>query len=162
MVNAAAINYCKPSSEIDSDEWDEVLEVNLRSYFLTSKLSIEKMMSSGGGKIVNISSIAGRNKSIVSGVHYTSSKSAIIGMTRQLASEVSQYGIHVNVVCPSQTMTDMLLRSMSQEERESLASNIPIKRLASTKDQSQPVLFLCSEGASYITGAVLDINGGQL
>jgi len=162
LVNAAAINFCKPSSKIHIGEWDEVLEVNLRSYFLTSQMAIEKMKNSGGGKIVNVSSIAGRSRSLVSGVHYTSSKAGIIGLTRQLASEVGQYGINVNVVCPSQTMTDMLIESMSEQELISLASAVPVRRLASVKDQSQPILFLCSSAADYITGSVLDVNGGQL
>ena len=89
-------------------------------------------------------------------------KAAIIGMTRQLAHEVSQYNICLNVVCPSQTKTDMLRDSMTDEDRESLAQKIPARRLASVEDQSQPILFLCSSAASYITGAALDINGGQL
>lgn len=162
LINVAATNYCKKIHEINIDEWNEVLEVNLRSYFLTTKIAVEKMKNRGGGKIVNVSSIAGRNKSIVSGSHYTSSKSAIIGLTRQIASEVGIYGINVNAVCPSQTMTDMLKESMSHDDIEKLSNQIPLKRLATVKDQALPILFLCSSGASYMTGAVLDINGGQL
>ena len=162
LINVAAINYCKRIDNISVDEWDDVIAVNLRSYYLTSKFAIEKMKLAGTGKIVNISSIAGRNKSIVSGIHYTASKAAIIGLTRQLSHEVIEYGIQVNAVCPSQTMTDMLTESMTSEELRSLCERIPIGRLANVKEQSMPVLFLCSDAASYITGCVLDINGGQL
>ena len=160
LVNIAGINYCKNHNEITSKEFDEVLEVNLRSFFLTCKYSIERM--SKGGKIVNISSIAGRNKSIVSGVHYTASKAAIIGLTRQLAHEIGPLGININCVCPSQTETDMLKESMTKQEREELANNIPLKRLANIEEIVDPIIFLCSEESSYIHGACLDINGGQL
>ena len=160
LVNIAGINYCKNHNEITSKEFDEVLEVNLRSFFLTCKYSIERM--SKGGRIVNVSSIAGRNKSIVSGVHYTASKAAIIGLTRQLAHEIGPLGININCVCPSQTETDMLKESMTKQEREELANNIPLKRLANIEEIVDPIIFLCSEESSYIHGACLDINGGQL
>jgi NAD(P)-dependent dehydrogenase (short-subunit alcohol dehydrogenase family) len=113
------------------------------------------------GRIVNISSIAGRHKSVVSGVHYTASKYGIIGLTKQLANETSKYNILVNCVCPSQTKTEMLEESMTLEEIKKLEKNIPIGRISSVREQAIPVLFLCSEGASYITGATIDINGGQ-
>ena len=115
-----------------------------------------------GSRIVNFSSIAGRNRSLVSGLHYTSSKAGIIGFTRQLAYELGPRNINVNCVCPSQTKTKMLLESMSKEEQEKLSENIPLNRLASIEDQVGPVVFLCSELSNYINGAVIDVNGGQL
>ena len=138
------------------------MNTNLKSFFLICKLAVQKMKEQRFGRIVNVSSIAGRNKSIVSGVHYTSSKYGIIGLTKQLANEVSQYNILVNCVCPSQTMTEMLKDSMTEQQLAILENKIPIRRIATVKEQSLPVLFLCSEGASYITGAAIDINGGQL
>lgn len=162
LINVAGINFCKKIEDIEVDEWDKVLSVNLRSFYLTCKLALEKMKVNGYGKIVNVSSIAGRNKSIVSGAHYTASKAAILGLTRQLAHEVSPLGINVNAVCPSQTMTDMLRQSMSEEEIKKLSSKIPLTRLATPAEQSMPILFLCSEASSYITGCILDVNGGQL
>jgi NAD(P)-dependent dehydrogenase (short-subunit alcohol dehydrogenase family) len=119
-------------------------------------------MRERGGRIVNVSSIAGRHKSIVSGVHYTASKYGIIGLTKQLAHEVSQYNILVNCVCPSQTLTEMLSTSMTEEQKNDLRAKIPIRRIATPKEQAIPILFLCSGGASYITGTTLDVNGGQL
>ena len=160
LINVAGINYCKNHQEISLDEFDEVLNINLRSLFETCKEAIERMKS--GAKIINVSSIAGRNKSIVSGVHYTSSKAAIIGLTRQLAHEIGSKGININCVCPSQTVTDMLKESMSEKEMEKLANNIPLKRLATIEEIVDPIIFLCSDESSYIHGACLDINGGQL
>jgi 3-oxoacyl-[acyl-carrier protein] reductase len=162
LINVAAINFCKKIEDIEIDEWDRVLATNLRSFYLTCKLAVEKMKPNKTGKIVNVSSIAGRNKSIVSGVHYTASKAGIIGLTRQLAHEVSPHGININVVCPSQTLTDMLKQSMSEADLKKLSAEIPLRRLATPSEQSLPILFLCSEASSYMTGCALDINGGQL
>ena len=115
-----------------------------------------------GGKIVNVSSIAGRHRSLVSGVHYTSSKAGIIGLTKQIAYEVGGRNINVNAVCPSQTLTDMLKQSMTEEQQKELSESIPLKRIATVEEQVNPIMFLCSEEASYITGTTLDVNGGQL
>ena len=161
VINVAGTNLCKPIEKITLSEWERVMNVNLRSFFLICKQAVE-IMRETGGRIVNVSSIAGRNKSIVSGVHYTSSKYGIIGLTKQLANEVSQYDILVNCVCPSQTMTEMLEESMSDEAIQQLESKIPVRRIATTTEQAMPILFLCSSAASYITGAAIDINGGQL
>ena len=103
LINVASINYTKKIQEIDLDEWQEVINTNLNSIFYITKQCIEKMES--GSKIVNFSSIAGRNRSLVSGVHYTTSKAGIIGFTRQLAYELGPKNINVNCVCPSQTLT---------------------------------------------------------
>jgi len=161
VINVAGTNLCEPIEKITLSEWERVMNVNLRSFFLICKQAVE-IMRETGGRIVNVSSIAGRNKSIVSGVHYTSSKYGIIGLTKQLANEVSQYNILVNCVCPSQTMTEMLEESMSDEAIQQLQSKIPVRRIATTTEQAMPILFLCSSAASYITGAAIDINGGQL
>ncbi len=160
LINNAAINFCKKIEDISFNEWNSVINVNLSSYFYIIKTSLPKM--SKGGKIVNVSSIAGRNKSLVSGVHYTSSKAGLIGLTRQLAQELGPKGININCVCPSQTLTPMLERSMTKKQLKELSSNIPLRRVATIDEIVDPILFLCSEGASYIHGACLDINGGQL
>jgi len=162
LINVAGTNLCEKIDKIDYSEWDRLMNINLKSFFISSKLALKIMKKNDFGRIVNVSSIAGRNKSIVSGVHYTSSKYAIIGLTKQLANETSKQNILVNCVCPSQTMTEMLKNSMSTEEIEKLEKNIPIGRISTTKEQALPVLFLCSEAASYMTGTCLDINGGQL
>ena len=160
LVNNAAINYCKPIEEISLNEWNGVIDTNLTSYFYIIKRCLPKM--NRGSKIVNVSSIAGRSKSLVSGVHYTSSKAGLIGLTRQLAQELGPKGININCVCPSQTLTPMLERSMTNEQLSDLESNIPLRRVAQVSEVVKPILFLCSDDASYIHGACLDINGGQL
>ena len=162
LINVAGTNLCCPIEDIDSDEWDRVMSTNLKSFYYTSKLAVQIMKQKNFGRIVNVSSIAGRNKSIVSGVHYTSSKYGIIGLTKQLSNEVSKHNILVNCVCPSQTMTEMLQESMTTEQIEKLEHSIPVRRIATTKEQALPILFLCSSAASYIAGAAIDVNGGQL
>jgi len=161
LINVAGTNLCEPIENIDEAEWNRVLDTNLKSFFMASRLAVAIMRVSKFGRIVNVSSIAGRHKSLVSGVHYTASKAGIIGLTRQLAQEVAKDNILVNCVCPSQTKTEMLEESMTTDQIKALEADIPIGRIASTREQAMPILFLCSEDASYITGAVLDINGGQ-
>jgi 3-oxoacyl-[acyl-carrier protein] reductase len=160
LINVAGINFCKKIEDIEIDEWDSVIDTNLRSFYYLIKKSIPLMKS--GGRIVNVSSIAGRNKSIVSGVHYTSSKAGIIGLTRQLAHELGPRGIRVNCTCPSQTLTPMLEESMTKEEQDKLCENIPLRRLGTIDDQVGPIVFLCSELSNYLNGSVIDVNGGQL
>ena len=160
LINVAGINFCKKIEDIEIDEWDSVIDTNLRSFYYIIKKSIPLMKS--GGRIVNVSSIAGRNKSIVSGVHYTSSKAGIIGLTRQLAHELGPRGIHVNCTCPSQTLTPMLEQSMTKEQQDKLCENIPLRRLGTVNDQVGPIVFLCSELSNYLNGCIIDVNGGQL
>lgn len=162
LINVAGTNLCCPIENITSSEWDRVFNTNLKSFYLISKKVINIMKSNNFGRIVNVSSIAGRNKSIVSGVHYTSSKYGIIGLTKQLSNEVSKYNILVNCTCPSQTMTEMLRESMTKDQIKHLSDKIPVRRIATVEEQAAPILFLCSSAASYIAGAAIDINGGQL
>ena len=162
VINTAAINHFKTIEEIELLEWDDVNAVNLRAAFIISKHAAKRMKALGRGRIIHGSSIAGRHRSPVSGVHYVSSKAGLIGLTRQLAFELGPHGVNVNVVCPSQTMTDMLIESMDEKQRRALAKSIPLRRIASVREQVGPILFLCSDASSYISGAVIDINGGQV
>ena len=162
MVNMAAANYFHKVAEIEPAEWDEVLNVNLRAAYLACREAGKRMMPRRFGRIINVSSIAGRHRSPVSGAHYSASKAGLLGLTRQLAFEFGPSGVTVNAVCPSQTMTDMLRDSMSDEQVAALAASIPLRRVAEVREQVEPVLFLCSEGASYLNGAIIDVNGGQI
>jgi NAD(P)-dependent dehydrogenase (short-subunit alcohol dehydrogenase family) len=162
VVNTAAINFCKKFDEISVDEWDKVERVNLRASFIICQQASIRMKKQKHGKIVNISSIAGRHRSLVSGVHYVSTKAGIIGLTKQFAYELGPSNVNVNVVCPSQTMSDMLSDSMTSKEIKNLSSNIPLRRIATIDEQVGPILFLCSDLSSYMTGAVIDVNGGQI
>ena len=162
VVNMAGINHCKTIEDISTDEWNDVLNVNLRAAFLICRAAATRLKDRRDGRIINVSSIAGRHRSPVSGVHYVSSKAGLIGLTKQLAFERGPYGVNVNVICPSQTQTDMLMESMTDAERKTLSDSIPLRRIASVEEQVGPILFLCSDAAAYITGAVIDVNGGQV
>jgi 3-oxoacyl-[acyl-carrier protein] reductase len=162
LINCAAINYAKRHDEIDIYEWEEVFRVNLSSIFLISNAVLPLMKKNNYGKIVNVSSIAGRHRSIVSGIHYVTSKAALIGYTRQLAYEVGEWNINVNVVCPSQTKTEMYDSTMTKDKERQLLETIPIKRIGTVSEQIAPIMFLCSDASSYMTGSVVDVNGGQI
>ena len=162
VVNCAAINYAKKHDDIDIYEWEEVLRVNISSIFLICNAVLPLMKKNNYGKIVNVSSIAGRHRSIVSGIHYVTSKAALIGYTRQLAYEVGKWDINVNVVCPSQTKTAMYHATMTKDKEKKLLNSIPIKRIGTVSEQIAPIMFLCSDDSSYMTGSVMDINGGQI
>ena len=120
------------------------------------------MQKNGWGRIVNFSSTAGKNISTVGGAHYTSAKAGILGFTRHLAKEVAEYGITVNSVCPGLIDTEMVQSTISYELSQKYANSFPIKRLGKPSEVADLVNFLVSDKASYITGASLDINGGDL
>lgn len=162
LVNCAAINYAKSHEQIDIVEWEEVIRVNISSIFLICNAVLPSMKKNNYGKIVNVSSIAGRHRSIVSGIHYVTSKAALIGFTRQLAYEVGNWNINVNVVCPSQTKTEMYDATMTEIKERQLLETIPIKRIGTVEEQVAPIMFLCSDESSYMSGAMVDVNGGQI
>jgi len=120
------------------------------------------MKKNNYGRIVNISSSAGRSVSTLGGAHYTASKAGLLGFTRAVAKEVSSFGITVNAVCPGLIDTQMARDTTTQEELEKFIDSFPIKRLGLPEEIGDLVVFLCSEKASYITGASVDINGGDL
>ncbi len=120
------------------------------------------MAENGYGRIVNLGSIAGRSRSKTASVAYTCSKYAIVGLTRQLAAKLGEKGITVNCVAPSQVDTPMLRENVPADKLDELQKSIPVGRLASPEDVAEAIVFLAGEAASYVNGAVLDINGGQL
>jgi len=162
LVNCAGISKASKIENISLDEWNYILDNNLTNCFLTCKHVLKYMKKNKYGKIVNVSSIAGRFRSKLSGIHYTSSKGAIISFTRQLSAEIGKYNINANVICPSQTKTEMLEQFLTKETEKKLGESIPLGYIASPEQQANVILFLASEEASYITGAVIDVNGGQL
>lgn len=162
MINSAAINFAKKIEDVSYEEWRSVISVNLDAAFLLCKEAMAAMKPKGSGRIINVSSIAGRHRSVVSGVHYVSSKAGLIGLTKQLAYEAAPFGVTVNAVAPSQTMTDMLRASMTGEQVKALEANIPLGRVATVSEQAGPILFLLSDAAAYMTGTYLDVNGGQI
>lgn len=162
LINCAAINQFGRIEEISLEDWERVLKNNVTSQFLCCKYILPIMKEKKYGKIVNVSSIAGRFRSSLSGIHYVTSKAAVIGFTRQLAYEAAQDKINVNAVCPGQTETPMLRASLKPGDEEKLRQIIPLGRPATPEQQANVILFLVSDQADYITGGIIDVNGGQL
>jgi len=160
LVNCAGIiSYRKGLRAVSTEEWDLVLDVNLRGTFLLCREFIEVMKERRGGKIVSFSSLAARVGGIDVGVHYAASKAGLLGFTRTLAKEGGPYGITVNAVAPGFIATEPVKRQIGDREEE-YASTIPLGRLGQPEDVANVVLFLVSPLSDYVTGIVLDINGG--
>lgn len=162
LVNNAGLLRPTPFAQIPVEEWHAVLEVNVTGTFLCAQAVLSGMQAAGWGRIVNMSSTAGKNVSTVGGAHYTAAKAAVLGLTRHLAREVAEYGITVNAVCPGLIDTDMVRATISPAEVERYADSFPIARLGEPREVARLVQFLASDDAAYITGASLDINGGDL
>jgi 3-oxoacyl-[acyl-carrier protein] reductase len=162
LVNAAGILRPTRFLDIPETEWDAVVDVSLKGSFLCSKACLPAMVNHRWGRIVNFSSTAGKNVSTLGGAHYTAAKAGVLGLTRALAAEVAEYGICVNAVCPGLIDTEMSYAYCSPEQLAEYVAATPISRLGSPDEVAELVAFLCSERAAYITGAALDINGGQL
>jgi NAD(P)-dependent dehydrogenase (short-subunit alcohol dehydrogenase family) len=145
--------------DTDVDTWDKVMAVNVRGAFLCCHYAVPRMIERGGGAIVNTSSLAGKVGSAVTGSHYATSKAGIIGFTKILAREVAGYGIRVNGVAPGRIDTPMIW-DVPREVNEQYVKTIPLKRLGKAEDVADGILFLLSDASSYITGLILDINGG--
>ena len=162
VVHCAAINEIFKINKVTLKNWNEVLSVNLTSAFIISKYLKKNLSKAKNPSIVFVSSIAGHRKSLVSGVHYVSSKAGLIGLSKQLSHEFGKYNIRVNCISPSQTMTKMLIKSMTKKQIKGLVASIPLNRLATVYDQTYSILFLLSPLSNYITGMNLKVDGGQL
>lgn len=162
LVTSAGILYRSAFTEIELDEWDDVMATNVRGVFLCNQGVVTEMLKTGGGHIVNISSVAGRSISLIGGAHYCTSKHAVIGMTRHMARELCQQGIRANAFCPGATNTPMIHDNMSAIEVDGLKQRIALGRLAEADEQARVVAFMLSDAASYMNGACLDSNGGSV
>jgi NAD(P)-dependent dehydrogenase (short-subunit alcohol dehydrogenase family) len=162
LVNNAGIMFRTRILDISVEEWEKTIQVNLTGPFLCTKAVIPGMKERGFGRIINISSSAGRSVSTLGGVHYTSSKAGLLGLTRAVAKEVAPFGITVNAICPGLIDTEMARKTTTQKELQGFLDVFPINRIGKPEEVGDLVVFLCSEKASYITGASLDINGGDL
>ncbi|MBB5791833.1 SDR family NAD(P)-dependent oxidoreductase [Jiangella mangrovi] len=162
LVNAAGVLFGTPVREISEDEWDLVLDVNLKSSFLLSQAALEPMQARGWGRVVNLSSTAGKNVSTIGGAHYTAAKAGVLGLTRHLAAEYAASGVTVNAVCPGLIDTPMVHRTIDAEQVRRYAEGFPIPRLGRPEEVAALVGFLASDEAAYITGASVDVNGGDL
>lgn len=168
LVNVAGGALYTPHkfAEIDETSWDKVVDVNLKGTFLCCQVAVEQFRTQGGGgKIVNISALAGRWLGSLAGCHYTSAKAGVIGLTRHLAYELGPEGIYVNSIAPTITLASQrtvdLWNARPEEYKEKVVSQIPLRRLSTPDEVAAGVIFLCSDEASYMTGVTLDINGGR-
>ena len=161
LVNNAGILYPTRIDHVTKAEWDEVIDVNLNGSFLCSKAVLPIMKANKFGRIVNMSSSAGRSVSTLGGVHYTAAKAGVLGLTRGMAKEVAPFGITVNAVCPGLIDTEMARENCTPERLRAYEESFPIPRLGTPEEVAQLIIFLATD-AAYITGASIDINGGDL
>lgn len=162
LVNAVGGGRPVPFLEITGGEWDRMFDLNVRQCFLCSREAARYMARGGGGRIVNVISLAGLKTSVLQGAHYTAAKSAVVGLTRHLAVELAPLGILVNGIAPGVTATERIEKQMTPERRQSVLSRIPLGRIATPQDQAGVILFLVSPLAGYVTGTVIDVSGGYL
>jgi NAD(P)-dependent dehydrogenase (short-subunit alcohol dehydrogenase family) len=160
LVNSAGlIDYRQGVNAVSADEWDLLLDVNLRGTYLVCQAFMDSLKERRNGRIVTFSSLAARVGGVEVGIHYTSSKAGLIGLTRSLAKEGGPYGITANVVAPGVILTEPVKQQIDGHE-DSYLAQIPLGRLGEAADVASVVLFLVSPLADYITGVVLDVNGG--
>jgi NAD(P)-dependent dehydrogenase (short-subunit alcohol dehydrogenase family) len=154
----------RDTADISSEDLDLVIDVNIKGTFNVCAAVLASMKARGGGAIVTFSSIGGRSTSPVTGVPYAAAKAGLLGLTRRLAREVGADNIRVNAIAPGLFLTGRLqtmFEEMSQHDRSEVLDGIPLRRMPEISECVEPVLFLASQAASYITGAVLDVNGGR-
>jgi 3-oxoacyl-[acyl-carrier protein] reductase len=159
LVNNAGITRDDLAMKMKRADWDDVLATNLTGAFVLTQALMRPMMKNRWGRIINITSVVGRTGQ-TGQVNYAASKAGMIGMTRSLARELASRGITVNAVAPGYIETAMT-HVLSEELRNSMLASIPLGRAGSDQDIAAAVAFLASDAAGYITGHVLDVNGGM-
>lgn len=158
LINNAAIAQQKLFTDITEEEWDRMFAVNVKGAFNMTQAVLPDMISRKSGSIVNISSMWGQVGASCE-VHYSASKAAVIGMTQALAKEVGPSGIRVNCIAPGVIQTDMNAH-LDEETMAALSEETPLMRIGQPDEVARAALYLCGEGASFITGQVLGVNGG--
>ncbi|MEX0690097.1 MAG: SDR family NAD(P)-dependent oxidoreductase [Candidatus Paceibacterota bacterium] len=165
LVNNAGIFTPKPALEITEEEWDRLIDINLKGQFFCAQRAAKEMAKNNWGRIINISSVASGQVGVgvMGGSHYTASKGGVIGMTETLAIEWAPMGINVNVIAPGAIDTPMIKDAQIPEEgMKAMLEGVPLKRMGTPEEIAYSVAFLASEEASYITGATLYVDGGWL
>ena len=160
LINNAAISAFSLFTDITLDDWNDMISVNLTGAFLYSKCVIPDMLKRKNGRIINITSMWGLVGSSCE-VHYSAAKAGLIGMTKALAKELGPSGITVNAIAPGVINTEMNAK-LTDEDREVLINDTPLMRIGDTKDIAEAALFLAGDGASFITGEVLNVSGGYI
>ena len=159
LVNNAGVTRDQLVMRMSEEDWDTVLNTNLRSVYRLSKACLRGMMKARSGRIISIASVIG-SMGNAGQANYAAAKAGMMGFSRSLAREVGSRGITVNVVAPGFIDTDMT-RELSQDQREAMLQDIPLKRLGQADDIAATVSFLASASAGYITGQTIHVNGGM-
>jgi NAD(P)-dependent dehydrogenase (short-subunit alcohol dehydrogenase family) len=161
LVNNAGMNIRSKALDVTDEEWHTIMETNLHSAFMMAQETAKVMKEQGKGKIINITSVGG-HVALRTGVVYASTKAALIQMTKTLALEWAQYGININAVGPWYFKTPLTEKLLADEDYlNDILSRTPIKRVGELEDLAGPVVFLAGEGANYITGQTLFVDGGM-
>ena len=158
LVNNAGMTRDQLLVRMKDDDWDQVLDTNLRGVFLMTRAVGRVMMRQRSGRIINISSTAGAMGN-AGQVNYSAAKAGVIGLTKAAARELAHWNILVNAVAPGLIETDMTA-SLPAEAREALLGQVPLKRIGVARDVAEVVRFLAGDGAAYITGQTIHVNGG--
>lgn len=162
LVTCAGILFPTRFDQIAEREWEQTFAVNVTGVFHCIQAAARAMRPNGWGRIINLSSTAGKSVSTLGGAHYTASKAAVLGLSRAAAKELAPWGITVNAVCPGLIDTEMARANTSDEELAAYARSFPIQRLGRPEEVADLICFLASEQAGYLTGGSFDINGGDL
>jgi NAD(P)-dependent dehydrogenase (short-subunit alcohol dehydrogenase family) len=162
LVNNAAAAFSTRFEQIGEEEWRRAVDVNLTAAFLCIQAALPAMKANGYGRVVNLSSTAGKSVSTLGGAHYTASKAGLLGLTRAAAKELGPHGVTVNAVCPGLIDTELTREHATPEQLAVHARSFPVQRLGTAAEVAELICFLASERAGYITGAAIDINGGDL
>ena len=161
LINSAGIVSTKPFEEITQAEWDRVIAVDLTGVFACISAIYPHMVEKGYGRIVNVSSVAAKVGGGLLGTGaYAAAKAGVIGLTKAVAKEGASKGVACNAVCPSMTMTPMMLSAASPEKLEQIRAFIPMKRGAQPEEIANVILFYASDLASFVTGEISDVDGG--
>jgi 3-oxoacyl-[acyl-carrier protein] reductase len=165
LVNSAGITRGRPLWEVPLEEFDQVMAVNVRGGFICLQAVVEGMKERGWGRVIWLSSVAGKQGGGVFGsTHYATSKAAVIGLCQGAARELGPFGITSNAIAPGLTLTGLVAASSSPEVEaaihERVRTTVPLRRAAEPEDVAAAALYLASEEAAYVTGEILDVNGG--
>jgi 3-oxoacyl-[acyl-carrier protein] reductase len=161
LVNCAGICPLARVPDLTSEEWDRVMAVNLKSTFFASQEALKHMCAAKSGKIINLASAAGKSGGAAVGAHYAASKAGVICLTKTLAAYAAPFGVNVNCVSPGPTETPMT-DVWGETINKAMAGKIPLGRYGRPAEIAEAILFLASDRAAYITGEILDVNGGLI